>query len=211
MHRGTLVAALAALVAACDGEPACTRLAAISVTLTVQDEAGAAIPDVTATWRAGDGAATPCEPFGQGVFACGVEVAGEITVTASAPGHAEASRTVTVGADECHVIEEQVTLTLAETGCTDGNRPSIRAFVAGAGGETLYDVWVTYQPDGAEAPLECDESDGHWLCGSEEAGAFTVFAGASGHQTGSAEVVVHEDACHVVTEDVAFELDWLPD
>jgi hypothetical protein len=215
MHRIPFVVAVLAVAAACEpvGGRDCTLMAVSSVTLNVENEAGARISGSTATYSVDGGEPVACEALGgNGDFVCGWEVAGDLTITASAPGYQEASQTVTVEADECHVVTEELTLTLQEAECNDDAvLPSIRVTVVGSTGESLSDVWVAYTPEGAEDPNDCYETGGVWLCGQEESGTFTVAAGAGGHQTESVEVTVGHDECHVITEDVTFELDWSPD
>jgi hypothetical protein len=208
-----VVTALAALVACEDTTVGCDDMAVSSVSLTVEDADGNAITGANATYTVDGGVPSACEEFGDGNYACGYEQAGEITVTASAAGYAEASATVTVEADECHVITEQVTLTLDVADCTDVELPSMLVTVVGSSGEALSNAWAAYTPAGAEDPNDCypTSTADVWQCGTEEAGTFTVAAGADGHETESVEVTVEADECHVITEEVLFELSWLPD
>ena len=96
----------------CPTSPTCTTEAALSVLVTVVDDAGADVPEVEVFYDAGDGEQA-CEDFSDGTFGCGWEVDGDITVTARADGFSDATDVVTVGADECHVIQESLTLTMA--------------------------------------------------------------------------------------------------
>lgn len=214
MYRIPFVVTALAALAACEVRGVgCDDMAVSSVTLDVENEAGERISGSTATYSVDGGDPVACEALGgNGDFVCGWEVAGDLTITASAPGYEDASQTVTVEADECHVVTEHLTLTLAAAECVDDAvLPSIRVTVVGSSGESLSDVWVAYTPEGAEDPNDCSESGDVWLCGQEEAGTFTVAAGAGGHETESVEVTVEADECHVITEEVLFELDWLPD
>jgi hypothetical protein len=105
---------LAVVVAAgCDGGAVeCTAEARGSVNVTVTDAAGAPIPDVEVSFETPSRPLAPCEQMVAGDWVCGWEVAGEISVVATAPGYVGGSATVTVGADECHVVPEVLTLVL---------------------------------------------------------------------------------------------------
>lgn len=90
----------------------CTLDIRNSVVATVVGASDEALEDVAVTWRSGeDGPEHPCDAMGD-VWWCAEEVAGDLTITASAAGHTTASETVTVTEDACHVITEAVTLTL---------------------------------------------------------------------------------------------------
>jgi hypothetical protein len=93
--------------------PVCTDVVMPSVLVTVVGSADEALTDVAVSWHAPDAlTVTPCTDYDGTRWACGAEDEGEITVTAIAAGHGEKSETVIVGADECHVITEEVTLAL---------------------------------------------------------------------------------------------------
>ena len=51
-------------------------------------------------------------PCGEGVYVCGSEQAGEITVFATADGYEPGEASVTVELGECHVVLETIELTL---------------------------------------------------------------------------------------------------
>lgn len=89
----------------------CTAEARVSVSVEVVDEAGA---DIAAEvfYDAGDGE-QPCEDWGDGSYACGFEVGGDLLIRAQAEGYQDASETVFVDSDECHVIGESLVLELA--------------------------------------------------------------------------------------------------
>lgn len=92
----------------------CTTEARVSVTATVETDGGAAVPDATVTWSVDGGAAQGCEAWPESPdYACGFEVAGAITVVASADGFETASEVVEVPADACHVVSQTVTLVLS--------------------------------------------------------------------------------------------------
>lgn len=121
MTRTALFAAAALLLCACPksgddtGEAiACTTEAIASVNVTLVDTAGVPIASASATFTGGSFVDEPCESLdGHGLFACGWEVAGDITIKATADGFAPAEQTVTVAADECHVIPESLSITLS--------------------------------------------------------------------------------------------------
>ncbi len=194
-------------------DPPCTDLAAVSVTVIVEDDLGVVVPDATVTWREGAGPAEACQSWGpeDGEFACAFEVAGDLTIRVEAAGYAPFEQTVTVRADECHVIGRTITAVLSPPDCTDEVVPSVEVTVVGASGEALEEVAVTWRrgEEGPEAP--CDLVGPTWWCAEEVAGELTVTALAAGHTTVSETVTVTEDECHVLTEARTLTLDWLPD
>jgi hypothetical protein len=102
-----------ALLAGCPGGggTACTTEARTSVSLTVLDAEGDPVLGADASYvsaeRSGD-----CDEGVGGVYSCGYELAGDLTLTVLVDGAAAWSQTVTVDEDECHVITEQVTANL---------------------------------------------------------------------------------------------------
>lgn len=90
----------------------CTTEARASVQVTVEDEAGAPIPDASLTWTGADGVPTSCENMADGQFVCGWEADGELTIDVTKDGFEDAQLVVTVGSDACHVITEARTVTL---------------------------------------------------------------------------------------------------
>jgi hypothetical protein len=212
----SLLASLLVAASGCDGEEPiiCTEILAYSVTVHVTSTDGAQ-PDGTAVvFHAEDGVEVSCENFTDGTWACGAEVAGDLTVTVTAPGYVPVEQVVTVEADACHVIGESIDVVLEpdEIVCTDEVRPSVEVEVVGSGGEALESVAVTYAPEGGDDAAPCvDVGGGLWQCGQEEAGTFVVAATAAGHTTETATVTVLADVCHVLTEHVTLTLEWLPD
>lgn len=127
MRRALLLSALPLALLACgdkdpddtgadSGGPVdCTTEARVSVTVTVElaDDATAAPDDLALTYRVDGGDPVACESWSSELeWACGFEVAGELLIEATASGYEAASDTVTVEADVCHVISEELTLTL---------------------------------------------------------------------------------------------------
>lgn len=92
----------------------CTGEAVVSASVAVND-GSAPIPGASVRWRAvspPDGAWTACDA-GPQRFACAYEVSGELELEASAPGFVTATTTVTIEQDVCHVLTEDVDITLA--------------------------------------------------------------------------------------------------
>jgi hypothetical protein len=212
----TLPLVLSALVACHDGVVACTDLAAASVGVTVLDQDGGKIEGATVTFDAGNGP-QDCESFEAGEYICGFEVQGDITIHVSAVGFEDAEQVVHVDEDDdgCHVVEQFVTFDMAPADCTEQIVPAMHVTVAGEGDEVLSNVDVSWgYPNADMDPIPCDlREDGSWDCAPEESGDLEVYAGADGHQTDIRQIQVDLDAagCHPVTEEVAFELQWLPD
>lgn len=194
-------------------EVACTEIAIASVVVNVGADDGAAITP-TITYSVGGADPVACDSFADGQYTCGYEVAGDLTIRVEAEGYDAQEQVVTVVSGECHVVTETLDVTLARTDvdCTDVELPSVIATVAGSSGEALTGVQVAYREGDTAADIACDDrGDGSWACGAEVAGILLVTAVADGHAAESVEVDVAADECHVFTENVAFELDWLPD
>jgi hypothetical protein len=189
------------------GGEACDRLAAVSVTVTVE---GPEAPDV---YWVHEGTAADCDPLGDGTWACGYEVAGEIVVRAEAAGWQTADEAVTVEAGECHVVGEQVTLAMEpEVVCSGEEVPSVVVSVVGASGEALTGVAVEYRREDTDGnPTDCvNQGENSWVCGWEVPGAITVVAVADGHAEASDTVTVEADECHVSTVYTILALEELP-
>jgi hypothetical protein len=103
--------ALALPLAACELPVTnCTEEARPSVMVDVEDESGALITDAVVEVDAGDGVE---DCWGQaGEFACGTEQAGDLDILVSAEGFESQTVTVTVEADECHVLTEDLVVVL---------------------------------------------------------------------------------------------------
>ncbi len=111
--RQLMMCVIPVLALGCDGgDTSCTTELRYSVSVDVEDEAGDAVTGATVEYSVDGGAAVACEELQDGNYACGEEVEGDLTVTATADGLGTDEATVTVEADECHVIGEAVTLTL---------------------------------------------------------------------------------------------------
>ncbi|MBN2798194.1 MAG: hypothetical protein JXX28_03540 [Deltaproteobacteria bacterium] len=102
-------------LAACEEPAACTEEAAAAVNVTVVDDLGDALSTAEVVYSVGQAAPIACDNVGAGAYACAYEVEGEITVSATAEGgFAPDEATVTVALDEegCHVVPQAVTLVL---------------------------------------------------------------------------------------------------
>jgi hypothetical protein len=207
---------LAFTLTGCEKPLACDTMAAASISLTIVDDAGAPVAGATGVWSAASGASGDCDAWGSGSLACAYEVAGDITVTISAPGFEDAVQTFTVEQGECHVIGEtaEIALTPAAPACTEEARPSVLVTVEGAGGEALTGVAVSFDTPTGDGLRTCsDIGTGVWACGTELAGEIAVTAVADGHEAASETVTIEmtEDGCHVITEEITLSLQWLPD
>lgn len=88
--------------------------------------------------------------------------------------------------------------------CTGEFRTSVRVTVLD-GDTQVTDATVKYSVDGS-APRACESFGTEYECGGEQAGDFLITARKDG-KSGSVEVTVHEDECHVLTEDVVLHLE----
>ena len=111
---------IAALFATClggcimDENPiGCTDIAVSSANVTVINELGDPVIGADVRFQTVDVAEQSCEEFGQdGVYTCGFEVSGALMITIVAEGFEPAQASVEVGSDACHVITEQISVTL---------------------------------------------------------------------------------------------------
>lgn len=106
--------AVAAAMGGCGGgdAPVCTAEARASVLLTAVDDGGAPLAGGDVDFRVDGGAVQRVRCEAAAPCAIAYEVAGRFAITASKPGHAAASASVTVTGDECHVDTVRLTLTL---------------------------------------------------------------------------------------------------
>jgi hypothetical protein len=204
-----------ALLAGCPGsEVACDLMAVSSVTVDLVAEDGGDLSGATVTYVVDGADPVPCDAF-DGSFACGYEVAGVLTIRAEAEGYDAIEQDVTVEQDVCHVVTEQLSLTMAveSVDCTEEVVPSVLATVVGSSGEELSGVEVIWSRTDSEAAAQACTNDGGdvWQCGEEVAAELEIFATADGHVGETQIVTVGADECHVITESLSFELDWAPD
>lgn len=88
--------------------------------------------------------------------------------------------------------------------CTDLAALSVLAHVADDSGASIEGAAVSYSVDGGD-PVDCEHlQGGDYACGYEVEGEITVYAEAQDHEPaeGSAEVLLDDDGCHVVQEQV---------
>lgn len=202
------VIALTATIAAigltgCEKDIACTDHLAWSVELSLIDEAGGPVEGATVSVT--DGSITEdCYEY-EGTYTCGAELAGDLTISMEASGFSAEELDVTVEADECHVISQQITHTMMAVDCTLDVLPSVEVTVSDEAGDPIPDASVAYvSPNdeiGAES-IDCSPLDGVYYCGEEVAGELEIFAEAEGFiaQSEVVTVAMTEDGCHVVTE-----------
>lgn len=187
----------------------CDAMAAASVYVeAVTDADGHGIDEVDLSYEAASGESGSCSAAPTGWY-CGYEVAGEITITATAEGYEPTSVTVDVQADECHVILETVSLVLDQlTDCTDEAVPAVALTLSASDGKALDSTAQWCVGKGCSPDTPCDGAVDEWYCGEEVSGAVTVSASAPGYTTESASVQVEltKDGCHPQTEQVSLEL-----
>lgn len=199
-----------------DAGTGCDTSLKASITLTARTIDGEVIEGATGTWEAASGESGDCEALADSL-ACGWEVEGEITVTVTAEGFEEITETVVVEADECHVVGEQLDVTLrllveGEPECPAMSTPSVWVAVEGSAGEALTGVVVTYtDAAGGGSTLSCPQDGDAWACGADVAGSIEVTAVADGHGPASAVVEIDPADCHQTRQDLTLTLDWLPD
>ena len=97
------------------GDISCDTSASASVNVVVTDTLAAPLTGASVTWALEGGEPALCEAFGT-QFACGWEVAGTLTITASAPGYLSQSQDVVVEQGQCHVESQNLTLRLEAEG-----------------------------------------------------------------------------------------------
>lgn len=205
-----LVPALALLTACPPEEVACTDIAMSSVTLTVTDAAGNAIPGATATFSVDGAAAEPCEAMMQGTIVCGYERAGHFDIVISAEGFVDGAVSADVTADECHVqgVTETVVLELDELECTTEAVGSVALTVMNGGAPVDADL-AQFRVRSSGTLQDCDRSGvGTYTCGYEVAGELEVFAELDGERIAT-RATVEAGECHVTT--VSASLDFAPE
>jgi hypothetical protein len=205
---------LVLVAAGCEVYTMCTDDRRSSLTVSVVDEAGAPIEGATGTYSIDGGVEANCDEGAAGMLTCGWEVAGDMTVTVSAKYHETQTFTERIEADECHVLGEEIEVTLLSVDCTAEVVPSIEVTVTDSQGVdiTAADVmWNMAAED--DLPEPCTQQGGNvWVCGEEVAGELVVEIDNAGPYEPYRELVtVDEDECHVITEQFAAVLQYLPD
>lgn len=194
----------------------CTDEIVPSILLTLVDDAGNPLTAATGSWSqwgvtGEDGPLSGCEIFDTERFVCGWEQAGGIDLTAGRINYNGATETVTVESDECHVITEEVTLTLPTSTlpCDDGVVASVTLSVTDESGQPVTGADAQYSPVylGPGAQSSCaDSGDGNFTCAFEIAGPLNVKVSADGYALWGTDIFVTTDACHVITQDVVASL-----
>ncbi len=88
--------------------------------------------------------------------------------------------------------------------CTAELRHSVRVTVIDDG-ISVDDADVSYSVDGS-ALADCDALGTLYVCGAEQSGDFLIVASRA-DRTGTTDVEVLADECHVTTEDVSITLE----
>lgn len=190
----------------------CDASAAASVSVVVSASDAGDVSGAVVSFTPRGEPPRACDGFGS-EYVCGWEVPGRISVRVEAPGYARFQETVFVEQGECHVIQETVHAVLEPVECDDLAVPAVLATVVGASGEELSDVAVRWgRADSDMVPMPCEDlGKGTWGCAEEMSGDLDIYAEAAGHAGQMLTVHVDADACHPITENVAFELEWLED
>lgn len=91
----------------------CTAEAVLSLALRVEDSQGP-VEGLTVEYAMDGEDFRSCEDFGGGDYGCGWEQAGTMAVRIEADGYEPFSTEVEIGADECHVITEDLGVLLVD-------------------------------------------------------------------------------------------------
>ena len=113
MSRRAALLALALLTAGCSGDDEidCNPVVRPSVIVTVVDAAGDPVDDAIVRYSLEGLPARSCTPRGDASFGCAQEDQGRFVITAERGDEVGEAR-VNVRADVCHVITENVSITL---------------------------------------------------------------------------------------------------
>tara|TARA_B100001093_G_scaffold425910_1_gene419584 strand:+ start:335 stop:700 length:366 start_codon:yes stop_codon:yes gene_type:complete len=93
----------------------CTSEISFSVYVTFYNETGGVVDNAEPSVSVDGGSAIACEEDSIGGHYCGEELEGEVTVSLVVDGYELVEETVTVEANDCHVITEIVDITLVPT------------------------------------------------------------------------------------------------
>jgi hypothetical protein len=196
----TLSLFLAVPLVGCEPQLNCDLSAAVSVQVHVQDPAGEEIPGTQVRYRlSADDDFADCLQQEQD-WSCGFEESGTFEIEVSADFYDTQLHEVVVSSGECHVISEQLEVTLEQNDCalieheravhltlSDPNGTSVSAFSGG------WASWGYPNADMAAIPCEPD-GNGGFYCGDFEAGTYEIAAGSIGFHPvlEVIEVGVHE-------------------
>ncbi len=156
-----------------------------------------------------DGGATePCDDMGDGEFVCGWEIEGDFEITARAFGYSTEIASVTVGADECHVIPEKVGLTLTALDCDQVVVPAVWVDVVDDLGAPVTNATVTWGLAEADMdPVACEPVvDNRYACADDTPGDLEIRVEHRSFQPHVEEVSVDHDGCHPLTETIEVAL-----
>lgn len=186
----------------------CDLMAVSSIQLSVLDELGEPVDGAQAEFSTNGADWTACDDFGDG-WVCGYEVGGDIEVRASAPGYDEQQVSVFVDSDVCHVITEQVDLTLEALDCTAEAVAALEVIVSDARGGPVGSEEVVVTRGDADSedfePCEAGLDGLHW-CGWEWSGEMSVQVSAQGFESQSMDFDVEHDGCHPLTQQWSVDL-----
>ena len=191
-------------------EYGCTDIMMWSIELSLEDEAGTPVADAVVSVTNGS-VTEDCSTGSDGIYYCGGEMAGELTISMQASGFGSEELDVTVEADECHVIPESLTHTMMAVDCTTEAVTSVVVHVTDEAGSPLPQALVSYVPvndDIGADNIDCMASGDGFYCGEEVAGEMEISAWAEGFEA-QYEVVtvgVSEDGCHVITQELDIAL-----
>ena len=90
----------------------CTASIEFSVYVTVYDEAGEVLEGASVSYSSEE-MSGDCEMDSVGGHYCGEEQSGDVTIFVSAEGYYDDEETVYILADECHVITQNLDITLS--------------------------------------------------------------------------------------------------
>lgn len=153
----------------------------------------------------------PCEELEAGLYACGMDLTGELTLSIAADGFEPDVLEVYVDGGECEVMTEEITHTMMGMDCTAEVVPAVQVSVLDEDGVSIVDAQVSYAPlsddIGAES-IDCSAADDVFYCGEDVPGNYEITALADGFQAGHTAISVEMDevSCHVVTQSVDITL-----
>ena len=183
-----------------DDDVGCTAEARISVSVELLDPDGTPLEEADVVWRSEtDGES--CELWGDGTWACGFEVGGELTIVAEHETYGEVSETVFVDSDVCHVITEELSLQFEEPDCPDVDpSASVLASVFYEDGSPHGDAEAFWEfAEGDMQPMPCDLVGGDlehvFACGTGVGGALLVWATSDAGSSEWVHVEVELDDC----------------
>jgi len=143
----------------------------------------------------------PCDSFGDGSFACGVELAGRIGILVEAEGYEPHSQIIDVAQGSCHVVAEVLDIELEPLTCGDTEEaPSVLLSLVDNQGNRVEGAWAHWgRPDSDSVAQTCDPLFNDLACGWEEVGVLEIEAGAEGYLPWFSSIEVEAGECHVDT------------